>query len=360
MRVLSILSIPLFLIPSLVIAQCTGLQIIGFNSDNPDQIFVQATSNIAGNTVYYLTDNEWDGSEFSGGEQRITWTAPSGGVASGSTILLESSSATCGTMGSTTFPILGNGTDEIYITSVDPVGTVPASDICFAVVFGGSGTMPVGKSVDLGTTDNSEYGSGDITNPANWTNSNDPFAFSGSCTLLPVELLYFNVTTSNSFSNLRWSTLSETNNSHFEIEHKTSNSIFRKIGEVAGNGTTLDWNDYSFTHSPSPGINYYRLKQVDFDGTYSYSEVISMDNSSKSKLSLYPTVVTERLTITNLENDGIQQVNFFDISGKKVKEFNLEPGQFNYDFDVSSLPSGHYFLNLKNDHETTTLRFIKH
>jgi len=162
---------------SISYSQCNGLRIIGFNSDNPDQILFEATSDIPAGTVFYFTDNEWDNvSEafIDLNEGVETWTAPTGGVASGSTILWEGNMSTCGTV-SDDPPAITNDNEGLYIVSVIPstaAGDVTASDICFYALFGGTGSAMGIPSVNLGSIDNALYnGTGDITNPTNWMTS---------------------------------------------------------------------------------------------------------------------------------------------------------------------------------------------
>ncbi len=167
---------------SYAFTQCSGLQIIGFNSDNPDQILFQATADIPAGTVFYFTDNEWDDTteSFNTGEGIETWTAPVGGVAAGSTIFWEGATVTCGTVSDVPPAITATNDEGLYLLSVPPsnvVGSVLATDICFYVLFGGTGSSVGIPTVDLGNADNGLYnGTGDITDSANWTISNSPIS----------------------------------------------------------------------------------------------------------------------------------------------------------------------------------------
>lgn len=111
--------------------------------------------------------------------------------------------------------------------------------------------------------------------------------------VLPVELVSFAATLQpegNVF--LQWSASSETNNSHFTIEHSTNGLTFTEIGQVAGGGTTSQLSNYSFSHaSPQSGTNYYRLKQTDYNGHYEYLDIAAVDvikNEKGCVLSVYP------------------------------------------------------------------------
>lgn len=100
---------------------------------------------------------------------------------------------------------------------------------------------------------------------------------SGSNTTLPIELLFFNATLSNEHVDLNWSTASELNNDYFTIERSNDGVNWEKINETNGAGTTTQRTNYSaIDERPLQGISYYRLKQTDFDGKYSFSNIASV------------------------------------------------------------------------------------
>jgi hypothetical protein len=103
--------------------------------------------------------------------------------------------------------------------------------------------------------------------------------------VLPIELLYFNGKFNGKYNELKWSTATETNNDYFTIEKSKDGINWNKVIEVdgAGNSTsTLNYtfNDYSFSNT----INYYRLKQTDFDGKFKYSNIIAIDNTGSEPI----------------------------------------------------------------------------
>ncbi|HUX83908.1 MAG TPA: hypothetical protein VMV20_01655 [Chitinophagaceae bacterium] len=94
----------------------------------------------------------------------------------------------------------------------------------------------------------------------------------------PVNLVTFNATRLDSAAKLDWTTGSEHNNDHFDVERSGNASDFIKIGSVLGAGNSQEENDYTFLDlHPQPGVNFYRLRQVDFDGKATYSRVVSVD-----------------------------------------------------------------------------------
>ncbi len=108
--------------------------------------------------------------------------------------------------------------------------------------------------------------------------------------ILPVKLIAFNAVLDNKEVNCTWETASEINNNYFTIERSIDGSSFESIGRVKGKGNTNTNTRYSFTdNNPFAGISYYRLKQTDFDNTYSYSAIKRVGSLEKgsSNISLY-------------------------------------------------------------------------
>ncbi len=189
---------------------------------------------------------------------------------------------------------------------------------------------------------------------------------------LPVELIEFTgYHDDNRFVNvLNWATASELNNDYFIIERSVDGINFVPIGSVDGAGTTNELSTYSFDdEGPALGINYYRLKQVDFDGTSEYSDIISIEvNAELSQtriINYYPNPATDKLTIEmEVAKDGIFDLLIVDITGKVIKEGELELIQHKghlIDLDVSNYASGAYIVNLIDKDAGTRhqIKFVK-
>ena len=128
-----------------------------------------------------------------------------------------------------------------------------------------------------------------------------------ACTLgsLPVELTDFNASQENRVVELSWTTASELNNSHFDIEFSQDGNNFRVIDEVIGNGTTQEKQEYSYTHTtPVNGANYYRLKQVDFDGAFEYSDILVVEIERTGKVIINPFAAIAEITVQLAETTG--------------------------------------------------------
>ncbi|MEX1192713.1 MAG: T9SS type A sorting domain-containing protein [Brumimicrobium sp.] len=110
---------------------------------------------------------------------------------------------------------------------------------------------------------------------------------------LPVEFSSFEVNVNKNTVQLEWNTLSEQNNDYFEVERSKDGQKFENIGTVNGAGTSVKEIDYNFIDkNPIDGTSYYRIKQTDYDGKATYSEVKSVDVSLKRKAKIYPNLLS--------------------------------------------------------------------
>lgn len=187
---------------------------------------------------------------------------------------------------------------------------------------------------------------------------------------LPVQLISFNAKKLNYVVDTEWVTASEKNNSHFLVERSADGKKFETLGRVNGAGNSTVMNQYRFTDDkPLPGTSYYRLKQFDFDGKFSFSKIekVEFEGSSGMNeievLSLEPNPFNETLNaVYNLPADGETLVRIMDAKGKTVyseNEFrNSGANQFSY-LDGSKLKSGIYFLLINQGNYRTSKRIVK-
>lgn len=168
-----------------------------------------------------------------------------------------------------------------------------------------------------------------------------------SFSTLPVELLSFDAQRhSIDLVNLNWATASEINNEGFAIQRSTNGVGFEEIAFVNGNGTTSEEHFYNYTDTaPELGINYYRLKQVDYDGGYEYSDIISVQVDGGSAYSIYPNPTTGVLHISKKSSYSI-----INSQGQEVLR------GIDNRVDVSGLPLGLYYTRLGNG---AIERFVK-
>lgn len=179
--------------------------------------------------------------------------------------------------------------------------------------------------------------------------------------VMPVELVYFKGQVQNGSAKLTWSTASEKNNEKFLVEHSQDATSFRKIGEVKGNGTSATVLNYNYSDlAPAKGTNYYRLRQIDTDGTEAFSKVIALEFASNSIVSgatVYPTVTSEVINI-NLGTMENATINIVDASGKPVATM-ANVAEREVAVPIQSLKKGVYFVTVVNSQSHETKRFIK-
>ncbi len=183
---------------------------------------------------------------------------------------------------------------------------------------------------------------------------------------LPIELLFFNAEIKGKDVLNSWSTSAEINNDHFEIERSTDGNEFTKIAEVQGYGPGVSGQtlNYSFYDKDVCGlVIYYRLKQVDIDGRHSYSKVASVNcKDAMPELVVYPNPANTILNVNfNLTADEKTTVQIMDLVGKIVmrKELIAQTGFNNTSFEIKDIPSGVYYLLVKNNDDSELRRQVK-
>lgn len=137
---------------------------------------------------------------------------------------------------------------------------------------------------------------------------------------LPVALLSFQVSVKEKFvAELKWATAGEVNNEYFDIEHSISGFHFEKVGKADGKGTYSASSDYTFVHPPDMpfGIHYYRIKQVDFDGTFAYSPVKSVRFDETESMA-YPNPSREKITVRIANWKNLESIVLSDVSGREI------------------------------------------
>ncbi len=224
---------------------------------------------------------------------------------------------------------------------------------------------------DLGQSAISYAANGNIT--VTGVSSFSPFAFGSKHATknplknapLPIELLFLNATSGMENVELHWATATELNNDHFEVERSTDADGFIKIGTIKGNGTTNETLHYRFTDdTPFSGINYYRLKQVDYDGTFEYSDIVSVESNFTSDyvFEVIPNPTTEdNITVRILNQPlGKFQLQLFDIHGKLYyqKYFeSVDSPTISIETDLP-LKDGVYFMNLVQNGKTMRQKLV--
>ena len=183
---------------------------------------------------------------------------------------------------------------------------------------------------------------------------------------LPVELKDFSVNLIGEDALLSWETETELQNEKFDIEKSLNGRDFLKIGEVKGNGTTTEPQNYSFLDENDllGGIVYYRLKQLDFDGQFEYSKIISLNTGEKKdfKGKFYPNPNDSGLVNFSLEGYGGNEIiiSVYNLTGKLL--INQKQKVFfeneNLSFDFSTLIPGVYIVKFGNQTKLNCQKLI--
>lgn len=177
---------------------------------------------------------------------------------------------------------------------------------------------------------------------------------------LPVKFTLFTGQMINGAASLKWETAQETNNSHFEIQRSENGTNWITLGQVNGNRTTNSVSKYQFTDvMPGKGTNLYRLKQVDLDGKFEYSRIVSVKNTGKLlSFVISPNPASDKLQInasTSLNNSDIR---IYSMNGL---ETNIPVSRNGYlaEADLGKLPAGLYIIKVRLNEEVHTDKFVK-
>jgi hypothetical protein len=147
---------------------------------------------------------------------------------------------------------------------------------------------------------------------------------------------------------LSWTTASESNNNYFGIERSLDGIHFEEIAQRAGAGNSLVTINYSYIdQNPYKGISYYRLRQVDFNGKFTYSEICSVTNNGDGGIAFYPNPVKTSLTIDYefSEKPNSNIITITDVAGKLVRVSSTFIDS-KITLDCSDLAEGIYFLKV--------------
>jgi hypothetical protein len=184
---------------------------------------------------------------------------------------------------------------------------------------------------------------------------------------LPVEIISFTGAQSGNSVRLEWTTASETNNNGFEVQQRTPQNEFKTIGFVKGKGTTSEKQFYSFYDKPEVLSNkiIYRLKQIDLDGSISYSNEVVLDFTAPLEFALlqnYPNPFNPVTRISfNVARIVPVSLRVYNLLGQEVVTLVNElktPGIYEVNFDAALLPSGVYLYRLEAGSFAATRRML--
>lgn len=254
--------------------------------------------------------------------------------------------------------------------STSSVLNVPANDMDLVVdnlLSGGVGAISAGSNQEEISNLFNQSTNGSSYEPAtggnvmmSWAKPFSSYTHAGmalnhcnSCNSLPVELLHFYGKSIDRDVKLFWETANEVNNDGFEIQHSKDGLRWKPIGFVAGHGSSEESHRYEFEHQQVVyNNNYYRLKQIDFEGTFDYSEVINISTNEEATVRIYPNPAQDFIQVKGIEK---AIVSLLDQGGCIVAQQEIV-GQ---DIDIAKLPSGVYFVTINTEQRKITKRLIK-
>ena len=383
----------LITITSSISSQTTGaISFIGFNADGDDDASFVVLQDLVAPTTIYFTDNEptaAGGVNSGEGFIRLVLNAdiPAGIVI----VLTDISSSTnlsanIGTLydgsGALNLAAAGDalfaytGTDEqlptTWLAGIQNAPNNQGSNLPATGLIEGTTFVTFALS---GSPDGGQY-TGNRSNeinfsdylaligiPAFWTTETsdgelvlpfDETVF--TIQLAPVKWTSFKVESRTDANTLLWTTASEINNEKFVIERSFNGKNYEILGSVNGQGDSFKEVDYSFDDTtPSYGVNYYRLKQVDFDGKYEYSDIVRAENT-KSRINIYPTTSSDYITI-DMDEQQVASVLIFNEIGQTIKDMTISEMQTR--IDISNLPNGMYFVQINAQSGRKIKKIIK-
>ncbi len=372
----------------------------GFNADGSDGFSFILLRAVAANTSIFFTDNEWVGSTINSGEGILEWnsiadlsagtviTITGSTIASTGTISAVSGSFNLGASNETLLAYTGTSTTPdnfLAAISNDNFGVSGVSSLSGTGLIEGISAINLDSDEDVGVLDNGVDCTGIelldcatlINDSNNWStedggfdqsnNSVYPdfpddiepqsgFTIPGTYGTLPVTYTYFKATRKSKNILLQWQTATEINNDRFEIQRSSNGVSYRAIGEEKGKGNSYMFIDYSYTdYVPSAGINYYRLKQIDIDGRYDYSDVMVVAGN-RAKISITPSTTRGNFNVTT---EGAANITVLSTTGQIVSSmYNIDG---NFIFDLFNQANGLYFLRIEmNNGEIYTEKVVKY
>ena len=233
------------------------------------------------------------------------------------------------------------------ITELDDLIVVRLDETSGAEIWENYGNSSTTGTTTTGTVTSSSL----MGDPPPWGDQKFTLGSVSALNAMPVELTKFQAVQQSTQVYTQWETASERNTSHFEIERSNNGFSFESIGNRSSNGDTDIAQQYYYNDiNPKNGLNYYRLKIVDFDGSFEYSHIEVVKFEFAPSIELYPNPIKDviHLKIDNL-NSGKNLIEVFDRTGKLlfIDVLEFENGKLNLDADsINIYENGTYFLRI--------------
>lgn len=386
---------------------------VGWYGDNLDGFAFVTMTTIPDGTVIYFTDNEWNGSPIGSGgawssttEGFMQWTNNLGGdIPAGVVVTFEgidvpsSQTTSCGQL---TLVSTGNGTirvnasNEVIYAYLGTSATNPTTFLSAIANDGfGNGTITntgltngtnalnfgvLDADADVAVYVPGDYSQSSIMNTGNWQVEDGSFDQGqngiypeypddvpagtepcGIISTLPVELVAFSASPVEDFVRLNWTTMSEINNDRFEVYRSIDGETLELVGEVDGKGNSSSQEEYTLLDTaPYFGVSYYRLKQIDFDGKYAWSDFVSVEifESEDLQLKLYPNPLSSNIFQIHCNHScEDMKVEVLNASGQRI------PATFSSNTKTievkAELAKGLYYVRIISNSDFKVIKLIK-
>ncbi|MCZ7555139.1 MAG: T9SS type A sorting domain-containing protein [Bacteroidia bacterium] len=234
--------------------------------------------------------------------------------------------------------------------------------MCTAFAQRGQITIPIGAQISIPTRAQLCADRYYANNPGYGTLSygNDPARICGS--VIPVDFLSLSASHHDGIVTLRWQTASEAHCAGFEVQRSTDQALWQHVGYVPGHGTTMQ--EHCYIHEDALPVSlmtigtlFYRLRQVDFDGAWTYSPVVnvSVDTAPRTVAlhAAYPNPATDRITVRySLPDAGSARIAVYAMTGQQLLSFGdgefMDRGEYILSVNISALSPGGYILKLRS------------
>jgi hypothetical protein len=250
----------------------------------------------------------------------------------------------------------------------------------------GGGSTGISSTSNSPQTDNSEGAGGnrwvqDLAVTAgekyillvdNYSGSSQPYTISWSgssvisCTPLPIELMNFYGWNNGYNNTLRWVTATETNNDHFTLERTYDGDLYSTVALIPGAGTSSGPHTYEVTDQDEPqALTYYRLKQTDYNGQFTYSPIIAVERpAQQTQVSIVPDEITNVLQVRITSESGqALPVAIYDVLGNRLffEQVQVHKGVSDLEISLGSFAKGLYYFRTggPSSGDPVTLKFIK-
>jgi hypothetical protein len=160
---------------------------------------------------------------------------------------------------------------------------------------------------------------------------------------------------------ISWATAMEENTKEFIVEYSVSGNDFKTLGQISAARNSSSSQTYSFVHNTPPqGFNYYRIKQVDIDGKFSYSKIITLFNADAQQIAVIgPNPVKDVLHIIEPKEVLMKKMKIYDMNGRMLMRKNVETESRVFGMSTGSLLNGNYILKVFYENRTKTFKIIK-